>query len=218
MTENGQIRRSRRQLLAGGAAAAGLAAASLARGVPAEAANGDALILGQMNQASSGTTINDSGGDAATFTAEATSAGIGLRGSSADGTGVAGYSTNGWGVSGASLDTAANAAAIYGELSVLAPGPFSAGVRGQNDGTGGNGIGVYGSHAGGGWGVYGTSQSGNGVYGTSSGVGVAGFGTTGVSGSGTTGVHGTATAGAGAGVLAENSHNGPALKVQGIAE
>jgi hypothetical protein len=48
-------------------------------------------------------------------------------------------------------------------------------VRGQNNGTGAFGIGVWGSQEGSGWGVYGTSVSGIGVYGyasTTSGYGV----------------------------------------------
>jgi hypothetical protein len=40
-------------------------------------------------------------------------------------------------------------------------------VRGENKGAASSGIGVWGSHAGGGFGVYGTSVSGTGVYGLS---------------------------------------------------
>jgi hypothetical protein len=54
---------------------------------------------------------------------------------------------------------------VVGEILSTSPGGFSAGVRGRNLGTGINGIGVWGSQAGGGWGVYGTSLSGIGVYG-----------------------------------------------------
>jgi len=226
MTENGRReqtiadrdRRTRRQLLTGGAAAAGVvAAATLARPAPAAAANGDALTLGALNQATSNTAINDSGGDT-TFSALATSSGTALEGDAVDGTGVSGTSETGIGVSGVSASTAASAAAVYGEITRTSPGPFSAAVRGKNDGTGTNGIGVYGSQAGAGWGVYGTSETGNGVYGTAtSGVGVAGNSTTGVHGTGTTGVHGFATSRPGVGVLAENDSGGQALKVKGIA-
>jgi hypothetical protein len=64
--------------------------------------------------------------------------------------------------------TADNAFALHGIISSTSPGAFSAAVRGQNNGTGGNGIGVWGSQDGSGWGVYGTSVSGRGVYGYAS--------------------------------------------------
>jgi hypothetical protein len=64
--------------------------------------------------------------------------------------------------------TAAYAFALHGIISSTSPGAFSAAVRGQNNGTGGNGIGVWGSQDGSGWGVYGTSVSGIGVYGYAS--------------------------------------------------
>jgi hypothetical protein len=65
----------------------------------------------------------------------------------------------------ANPSTAANAFALHGIISSASPGASSAAVRGQNNGTGGNGIGVWGSQDGSGWGVYGTSVSGRGVYG-----------------------------------------------------
>ena len=79
--------------------------------------------------------------------------------------------------------TAGSANALIGTVTSAAPGGFSAGVRGINNGTGGNGIGVYGSQAGSGWGVYGTTPSGIGVNGnSSSGTGVYGSSNTGVAG------------------------------------
>ncbi len=121
-------------------------------------------------------------------------------------------------MSGVSASSAADASAVYGEITSTGPGPFSAAVRGQNDGTGGDGIGVYGSHDGSGWGVYGTSASGTGVFGVATtGTGVSGSSTTGVFGTGTTGVHGFAASPAGVGVLAENDGSGAALKVKGVA-
>ncbi|MFI5201790.1 MAG: hypothetical protein ACHQNE_05345, partial [Candidatus Kapaibacterium sp.] len=60
--------------------------------------------------------------------------------------------------------TVSDAVAVEGEVTSTAPGGYSAAVRGKNDGTGGNGIGVYGSHAGSGWGVYGTAPSGTGGW------------------------------------------------------
>jgi len=75
--------------------------------------------------------------------------------------------------------TADNAFALHGIISNASPGAFSAAVRGQNNGTGGYGIGVWGSQDGSGWGVYGTSVSGIGVYGyasATSGYGVYSWG------------------------------------------
>jgi hypothetical protein len=64
--------------------------------------------------------------------------------------------------------TADYAFALHGIISSASPGAWSAAVRGQNNGTGGYGIGVWGSQDGSGWGVYGTSVSGIGVYGYAS--------------------------------------------------
>jgi trimeric autotransporter adhesin len=63
--------------------------------------------------------------------------------------------------------TASQSSAIVGAVTATSPGSFSAGVRGTNAGTGTTGTGVTGSHAGGGWGVYGVSATGWGVYGSS---------------------------------------------------
>ncbi|MBL7729130.1 MAG: hypothetical protein JNM68_15645, partial [Dinghuibacter sp.] len=82
---------------------------------------------------------------------------------------------------------AGNAAAIVGTVSSTTPGGFSAGVRGINNGTGGLGIGVWGSQAGSGWGVYGTANGGIGVNGSAnSGIGVSGTSNTGTGGRFTT--------------------------------
>jgi hypothetical protein len=105
-------------------------------------------------------------------------------------------------ITGSSASADANATAIQGTMSSTTPGGFSAGVRGINNGTGGLGIGVYGSQAGSGWGVYGTTPNGFGVNGQSttstgvngqstSGAGVAGLSTS------AAGVSGTSTSGAG---------------------
>ena len=178
MTENGLTeqnvpksrRRTRRQLLFGGAAAAGVVAAeALGRAVPASAANGDPIVMGQSNQASLGTSI--------------------IR---------------------TTLSTAGNAAAVYGEVFTTHPGSLSAAVRGQNDGVGSNGVGVYGSHLGNGLGVFGTTFGGAGVFGTAT-TG------TGVEGSGDTGVFGVSTSRHGTGVIAQNNSGGLALQVEGAA-
>jgi hypothetical protein len=78
-------------------------------------------------------------------------------------------------VVGTNPSTADYAFALHGIISSTSPGAWSAAVRGQNNGTGAFGIGVWGSQEGSGWGVYGTSVSGIGVYGyasTTSGYGV----------------------------------------------
>jgi len=55
------------------------------------------------------------------------------------------------------------AGAIRGVVQSTIPGIYSAAVTGTNLGTGSNGIGVWGSHSGSGWGVYGVSTDGIGV-------------------------------------------------------
>ncbi|WEK17579.1 MAG: collagen-like protein [Candidatus Pedobacter colombiensis] len=79
---------------------------------------------------------------------------------------------DGTSVEGISASTNANIAAVRGVVTSASPGSFSSAVRGINNGTGGFGIGVWGSQAGSGWGVYGDTPAGIGVYGNSSGNGV----------------------------------------------
>ena len=80
---------------------------------------------------------------------------------------------------------------MYGLVSPTSPGGFSAALRGENQGTGGLGIGIWGSQAGSGWGGYLTSASGIGLLAAGgSGTGVSASGATGVSASGSaTGVY-----------------------------
>jgi hypothetical protein len=118
--------------------------------------------------------------------------------------------TVGTAVAGVNDSTTADATAVYGEIASTSPGSFSAAVRGQNNGTGGLGVGVWGSQAGSGWGVYGTAASGIGVFGT-------GGSGTGAFGEGATGVHGNGTSATGVGILAENTAGGTALHVNGTA-
>ncbi len=76
--------------------------------------------------------------------------------------------------------TAANVYAIRGTVTSTTPGSLSAAVRGTNNGTANLGVGVYGSHAGTGPGVFGFSPNGYGILGNStSGFAVAGVSTTG---------------------------------------
>jgi hypothetical protein len=81
---------------------------------------------------------------------------------------------SGTSLEGVNNSTSSNASAIRGIVSSAAPGGFSAGVRGMNNGTGGLGVGIWGSHAGSGWGLYGDTPNGLGVYGnaTANGYGV----------------------------------------------
>ena len=78
---------------------------------------------------------------------------------------------DGTAIRGANNSTTVNVSAIRGDILQTAPGGFSAAVRGVNAGTGGLGIGVWGSQDGSGWGVYGVTPTGLGVYGNSSGAG-----------------------------------------------
>ncbi len=104
--------------------------------------------------------------------------GAGVRGTSVGGTGIFGLhdSLAGTrpGVEGETRSTEGAATGVLGEVVPTAPGGFSAAVRGINNGTGGLGIGVWGSHAGGGWGIFGESPTGIAVNGESeTGVGVS---------------------------------------------
>ena len=105
-----------------------------------------------------------------------------------------------------SASTDGNATAIQGTISSAAPGGFSSAVRGINNGTGGLGIGVWGSQNGSGWGVYGTAVSGIGVNGSAS----TGTGVNGSSNSGTAGRFSTGT-----GIALFTTG---ALRLQGIGE
>jgi hypothetical protein len=80
---------------------------------------------------------------------------------------------DGTSIEGVNSTTSSNIAAVRGIVSNVAPGGFSSGIRGINNGTGGLGVGVYGTQAGSGWGVYGVTPAGIGVYGNAS---AAGFG------------------------------------------
>jgi hypothetical protein len=75
---------------------------------------------------------------------------------------------DGTSLEGVNNTTTSNVASIRGIISSASPGGFAAGVRGINNGTGGLGVGVYGSQAGSGWGVYGVTPNGLGVYGNAS--------------------------------------------------
>ncbi|WP_322820263.1 hypothetical protein [Chloroflexus sp.] len=164
-----------------------------------------------------------------------TTYGIYGKSNSPNGTGVYGIhqasSGSTPGIHGVTNSTSNDAVAILGEVPFSSlPGAISIAVRGLNEGTGGTGIGVWGSHDGGGWGVYGTSVSGVGVYGHTTATSGTTYGVVGestsTSGSGVRGVA-TATSGTTYGVVGksissdgyggyfENTSDGIALYAEG---
>ncbi len=131
--------------------------------------------------------------------------GIGVRGQSTSGIGVVGQhlATTGTapGVSASTSSTADDARALVATVTPTSPGVNSMAVRGINNGTGSNGVGVFGYHGGAGYGVWGSTYSGIGADGYSySGDGVRGSSGTGLAGYffGNVTVSGTLTKGGGA--------------------
>ena len=121
--------------------------------------------------------------------------------------------------------------ALHGIISSTSPGPYSAAVRGHNNGTGASGIGVWGSQDGSGWGVYGTSVSGIGVRGYASAPSGTTYGVYGESASqdgrgvfgdatatsgGAFGVYGRSASPSGAGVFGLAAASGAAFGVGGV--
>ncbi|CAN5400158.1 hypothetical protein BH20BAC1_BH20BAC1_08680 [soil metagenome] len=72
-------------------------------------------------------------------------------------------------LSGTNITQNPSVAGIIGKISSTSPGDFSSGVRGINNSTSEKGYGVWGSHSGSGYGIYGTSASGDGVNANSAG-------------------------------------------------
>lgn len=91
-------------------------------------------------------------------------------------------SGDGSAIEGETNSTQSSVYAIRGTVTSTTPGGFSTGVRGVNNGIGGLGIGVWGSQAGSGWGVYGVTPNGIGVYGnaTAGGIGLYANSNTGI--------------------------------------
>jgi hypothetical protein len=151
-------------------------------------------------------------GDA--LTGGAASPGFSVANSDPNGSGLVGRHSSAIGIAPAvegNTDSAGpEAVGVLGRVTSTSPGGFSAAVRGINAGTGGNGIGVYGSQDGAGWGVYGTAPSGIGVRGFST----SGNGLVGSSGTGR-GVYGAVSDVNGTGVAA--SGGGPAGTALSIA-
>jgi hypothetical protein len=110
---------------------------------------------------------------------------------------------DGTSVEGINNTTTSSIAAVRGTVNNIAAGGFSSGVRGINTGTGGLGVGVWGSQAGSGWGVYGVTPNGLGVYGNSS---AAGYGVYANSNTGT-GLNATSNNGIAANISISNNAN-----------
>jgi hypothetical protein len=180
------------------------------------------------SQAGSGWGVYGATPDGIGVYGNSSSGGYGLFGNSNNGTGVFGTSTNGipgaFSVTnnanlnpalmvstlgdGVAIDATSSSATssisvVRGTVSSTSPGGFSSAVRGINSGTGGLGIGVWGSQGGSGWGIYGVTPGGIGVYGNSSG---AGYGVFANSNSGT-GLFATSTNGSAANISISNNAN-----------
>lgn len=110
---------------------------------------------------------------------------------------------DGTSLEGVNSTTTSSIASVRGIVNNTAPGGFSSAVRGINNGTGGLGIGAWGSQDGSGWGVYGVTPTGLGVYGNSS---SSGYGVYANSNTGT-GLNATSTNGIAANVAIFNNAN-----------
>ncbi|MDR6371378.1 hypothetical protein J2795_002835 [Chryseobacterium bernardetii] len=120
---------------------------------------------------------------------------------------------DGTSLEGVNNTTTSNISAVRGIVSNASPGGFSSAVRGINNGTGGLGVGIYGSQAGSGWGVYGTTPNGLGVYGnaTGNGYGVYANSNTG------TGLNATSNTGIPAAIsINNNANNNVALSASSV--
>jgi hypothetical protein len=164
-------RRTRRQLLAGGAGALAVVftAEALTRPASAAAADGDNVILGQINTETDGTDIANSGNSGVALTSTINGSGFGVIGSTDSGDGVKGVARgDGTGVHGTTGSSSGSG--VFGENTGHGNGVFghaknlsASGVYGQNDSTG---FGVAGRAAAG-VGVLGDSANGIGVWASS---------------------------------------------------
>ncbi|MFZ0667477.1 MAG: hypothetical protein WAM97_17115 [Acidimicrobiales bacterium] len=171
----------RRKMLLG-VAAAGVGASVVAEAEPASATDGNPVLIGEANKAKATTSITTTKGNGLQATTsqsgqigvegvDTSSGGTGVYGNSTDGNGVYGYSAAGaYGVVG-NCHASSNGTGVYGVVS----GDDGIGVWGNS--TGDNGMGVQGIDQGSGTegiGLYGSSRNGTGVYGTGEGCGVYG--------------------------------------------
>lgn len=189
--EDTRALRSRRAVLGGAVAAgaAGIASTLLATASPAGASepDGTPLIVGQVNQATSSTELDNTTGPC--FNLSSTSgtvlqcfdqsgtSGVAVSGYSPDGTSVSGTSFGGgtgvWGSSTSGVGTVGQSNSSYGVSGTTGyPDPTQvggAGVIGMDQSNAGS-VGVLGTSQNG-VGVNGTSNAGHGVYGQTSGDG-----------------------------------------------
>lgn len=108
---------------------------------------------------------------------------------------------------GTTASSLADAAGVWGSANTTTPNGETIAVRGSNFATNNNGVGVKGTHAGSGYGVYGSSLTGTGVYGFTQGNSSSGYGVFGQAGqiSGV-GVYGNAFGSNGTGVWGKADH------------
>ena len=83
---------------------------------------------------------------------------------------------SGTAIVGDNTSNGADAIGILGRITLTNPGINSVAVKGLNNATNTNGVGVWGHHAGGGKGVYGSANDGSGIYGEAQ-IGSGVFGT-----------------------------------------
>ena len=145
-------------------------------GVSGIAASGDAVKGISTTGRAGFFQITNTSSSANTVEISNAGTGDGIKGASlADGiTGIHGIGygqNNSIGVLGETFSASAGSSAlagptgVFGKASSSVPAAWSAGVRGIDVSTNGNGIGVVGYQAGSGWGVYGETPSGNSIYG-----------------------------------------------------
>jgi len=153
------------------------------------------LSLGHTNNANDPTELTGTSPGAPELRVVNSSSAAGMRGESSSGRGVFGLSDTGTGVHGThgsvtgalpgvegdTSSTASNAVGVYGHVTSASPGGPSAGVFGENEGSGSSHYGVWGVVAGDGNGVTGHAPTGKGVFGSSAqGTGVRGFSASGI--------------------------------------
>jgi len=169
-------------------------------------------VYGNSSGAGTGVYANSASGTGLQATSNTGVPAIIMINNNANNNNVINASTLGAGavLEGVSNSTTASIAVIRGIVDTAAPGGFSSAVRGINNGTGGLGIGIWGSQAGSGWGVYGVTPTGIGIYGNSSGAGIGVYAN---SNSGI-GLSATSTNGVAANIsIANNANSNNALEI-----
>jgi hypothetical protein len=161
--------------MAAGATAIGAAVVSLAESMPAGAASGDPILLGQSNSADDVTSITSAGGFSSENTADLNAGVYGSDVSSKNGYGVYGLSENGISVYGSPFGNTSgllgsSIGAVVGDLGgsigVLGLSSSNDGVHGETSHDENSGVAGIDTSTSGGHGTYGRSTNGIGVYGT----------------------------------------------------